>query len=131
MENQRPLITVQGGIGVSGEAERLRKDFKMDMTGWASPFLLVPEATPIDLTTRKLLEKSGKKELYLSNVSPLGVPFNNIHGCGSEKWTYKKAASGKPGSPCPRRYLVSNKEFTDKPICPASEPISEKRSLMR
>ncbi len=127
LESHRPLITVQGGIGVSGEAQRLLNEFKMDMTGWASPFLLVPEATPIDLTTRKLLEKSGEKDLYLSKVSPLGVPFNNVHECGSEKWTLEKAAKGNPGSPCPRRYLVSNREFTQKPICPASSQYQKKK----
>ncbi len=127
LKNHRPLITVQGGIGVFGEAQRLMNEFKMDMTGWASPFLLVPEATPIDLTTRKLLEKSGKKELYLSKVSPLGVPFNNVHECGSEKWTLKQAAKGEPGSSCPKRYLVSNKEFTEKPICPASTKYQKKK----
>ena len=28
---------------------------------------------------------------------------------------------GKPGSACPKGYLVSNREFTDKPICTASK----------
>jgi hypothetical protein len=115
-----PLITVQGGIGIHGEARRLMEDFGMDSTGWASPFLLVPEVTCVDDTTRELLRKAQEKDLYLSDVSPLNIPFNNVHGTGSELWTQKKAVEGRPGSPCPKKFLVSNTEFTEKPICLAS-----------
>jgi hypothetical protein len=34
--------------------------------------------------------------------------------------TQKRVAEGKPGSPCPKHILVSNTEFTEKPICLAS-----------
>jgi len=115
-----PRLTVQGGIGVSGEAERLLKDFGMDATGWGSPFLLVPEATTVDTPTRKLLENAGEKELYLSGVSPLGVPFNNVRNTGSEQWHQERIEKGKPGSPCPKGFLKSNTEFTKQPICTAS-----------
>ncbi len=116
----RPLITVQGGIGTNGEVRRLMEDFKMDRTGWATPFLLVPEITCVDASTLNILKNAGKKELYLSNVSPLGVPFNNVRNTGSEIWTLKKAEDGKSGSPCPKGFLVSNTEFTKNPICIAS-----------
>ncbi len=116
----KPVITVQGGIGVHGEDRRLREQFGMDLTGWASPFLLVPEATCVDAPTRDLLKQAGKEDLYLSDVSPLEIPFNNIHKCGSEIWTNKKVAKGKPGSPCAKGFLVSNTEFTKQPICLAS-----------
>lgn len=116
----RPLITVQGGIGTHGEVRRLREDFGMDRTGWASPFLLVSEATCVDDDTRELLRQAGEEKLYLSDVSPLGIPFNNLRQTGSELWTSKQAAKGKPGSPCPKGYLVSNTEFTKRPICLAS-----------
>lgn len=115
-----PSITVQGGIGTHGELRRLLEDFEMDGTGWGSPFLLVPEATNVDGPTRELLENAGENELYLSNVSPLGVPFNNVRQSGSEIWTKNQAEKGKPGSGCPKGYLVSNTEFTEKPICTAS-----------
>ncbi|MBL7179697.1 MAG: hypothetical protein ABIK98_15985 [Pseudomonadota bacterium] len=115
-----PLITVQGGIGTHGEVCRLREDFDMDRTGWASPFLLVPEATCVDDATRELLRQAGQEELYLSDVSPLGIPFNNLRQTGSELWTSKRVAQGKPGSPCPNSYLKSNTEFTEIPICLAS-----------
>src|SRR5690606_23889739 len=38
-----------------------------------------------------------------------------------EQWTKKQITDGKPGSPCPKKFLVSNTEFTDKPICTASK----------
>lgn len=115
-----PRLTVQGGIGVSGEADRLLNEFEMDATGWGSPFLLVPEATTVDKTTRKLLENASEKELYLSGVSPLGVPFNNVRNTGSEQWHQERIEKNKPGSPCPKGFLKSNTEFTEQPICTAS-----------
>lgn len=117
----RPVITVQGGIGTNGEDRRLREQFGMDLTGWASPFLLVPETTCIDPPTRELLRQAGKEDLYLSDVSPLEIPFNNIRKCGSEIHTNKMIAKGKPGSPCAKGFLVSNTEFTKHPICLSSK----------
>lgn len=118
--NCEPLITVQGGIGTSGEAQRLIEDFGCDSTGWGSPFLLVPEATCVDDETLNLLINAEKEDLYLSDASPLGVPFNNLRNTGSENWTKNRAEIGKPGSPCPKGFLVSDKQYTDKPICKAS-----------
>ncbi len=118
---ERSLITVQGGIGNNGEIRRLLEDFKLDRTGLASPFLLVPEATCVDDPTVDLLKKAGKDELYLSNVSPIGVPFNNVKNSGSELWTKDRINKSTPGSPCPKGFLVSNTEFTDVPICLASK----------
>lgn len=115
-----PKITVQGGIGTDGEMRRLLEDFNMDGTGWGSPFLLVPEATCVDDFTSQLLANAGEEELYLSNVSPLGVPFNNIRGSGSEIHTKELIEKGKPGSKCPKGFLVTNTEFTENPICTAS-----------
>ncbi len=119
-EISRPLVTVQGGIGTYGETRRLREQFGMDLTGWASPFLLVPEATCVDEATRELLRASKEEDLYLSEASPLGVSFNNIRHSGSEIHTATQAAKGAPGSPCPKGFLVSNTEFTHEPICVAS-----------
>jgi len=115
-----PELTVQGGIGNHGEVQRLEKGFNIDRTGWATPFLLVPEATPIDSPTRMQLMNSKDDALYLSGASPLGVPFNNLKDSGSEKWTMDRYKNGKPGSPCPKGFLVSNTEFTEQPICTAS-----------
>ena len=119
-KRQRAVVSVQGGIGNNGEARRLLEGFGMDLTGWATPFLLVPEATCVDDTTRELLRKSREADLYVSGASPLGVPFNNIHNTGSEIWTRSRAEEGKPGSPCKRGFLKASTEFTEKPICVAS-----------
>lgn len=122
-----PLITVQGGIGTNGEAKRLMEGFGCDSTGWGSPFLLVPEATCVDNDTLNLLINAKKEDLYLSGASPLGVPFNNLRNTGSEVWTNSRALSGKPGSPCPKGFLISNTEYTDKPICKASRQFQSKK----
>lgn len=123
----RPLITVQGGIGTHGEMRRLLEDFGVDLTGWASPFLLVPEVTCVDDMTRALLARADEDDLYLSEVSPLGVPFNNVRGTPSEIVTRQRAENGKPGSPCPKGFLVSNTEFTERPICLASTEYQVKK----
>ena len=117
---EEPLVTVQGGIGNYGEVHRLLEEYKMDKTGWATPFLLVPEATPVDDATRTLLRDAGTDDLYLSGVSPLGIPFNNVRNTGSENWTKERAETEKPGSPCPKGFLQFNTEFTENPICAAS-----------
>jgi hypothetical protein len=115
-----PEITLQGGIGNHGEVQRLQQVYGIDRTGWASPFLLVPEATPIDTVTRMQLMNSTDDSLYLSGASPLGVPFNNLKDSGSAKWGAKRYDMGKPGSPCPKGFLKSNTEFTEEIICTAS-----------
>ncbi len=126
-EVKSPLVTVQGGIGTYGEDLRMRKFFGMDRTGWASPFLLVPEATPVDTVTRDQLARATEKDLYLSDASPLGVPFNNLRKSGSEEWHMRRAAEGKPGSACPKGFLISNTEFTEKPICTASHTYQKRK----
>ena len=116
----QPRITVQGGIGTSGEARRLLEDFEMDATGWGSPFLMVPEATTVDAATMQVLQDAKEEDLYLSGVSPLGVPFNNVRNTGSSRWHQERIEKGKPGSQCPKGFLESNTEFTENPICTAS-----------
>ena len=119
--HEEPLLTVQGGIGTYGEDLRLRQDYGVDRTGWGSPFLLVPEATCVDNATVQLLCKATDDDLYLSGASPLGIPFNNVRGSGSDRWTRQQAEQGDPGSACPKGFLVSNVEFSQLPICTASK----------
>ncbi len=114
-------VTAQGGIGNFAEVQRLMDGYGIDATGWASPFLLVPEATALDSNTRQQLAAAKEEDLYLSDVSPLGVVFNNLRNSTSEQWTKKQITDGKPGSPCPKKFLVSNTEFTHLPICTASK----------
>lgn len=117
---ETPRITVQGGIGTAEENQYLLDEFGVDGTGWGTPFLVVPEATCVDDPTLQLLINAGEDDLYLSKVSPLGVPFNNLRRTGSERWTTERKDTDKPGSPCPKGFLKSNTEFTEKPICTAS-----------
>ena len=125
--NHYPLLTVQGGIGTAGEVKRLQKDFKIDRVGIATPFLLVPEVTCVEPTTFNKLKNADEDDLYLSEVSPLGVPFNNVRHSGSEEHTTNQAEIGDPGSPCPKGFLVSNTEFSDVPICTASKEYQQQK----
>jgi len=113
-------ISVQGGIGTADENNFLLTYYQLDVTGWGSPFLLVPEATNVDEDTLKMLENASEDDFYVSNSSPLGILFNNFKGTTSEKQRLERIAKGRPGSPCTKKYLVTNTEFTIEPICTAS-----------
>jgi len=113
-------ITAQGGIGTYREDRFLRDHYGLNGTGWATPFLLCPEVTNVDPVTLERLSKAGEKDLYLSDVSPLGVPFNNLRESLSDIEKDQKVMRGRPGSACPKSHLVSNTEFTPQPICTAS-----------
>ena len=112
--------TVQGGIGTEAEDRFLREHYGMDGTGWGSPFLLVPEVTNVDATTLHELAEARASDFFLSHASPLGVPFHNFKPSSSESQRKARIAKGRPGSPCYKKYLSSNTEFTDRPICTAS-----------
>lgn len=113
-------ITVQGGIGNHEENDFLQQHYHLDGTGWGSPFLLVPEATNVDEETLKTLKTADAADFYVSGASPLGIPFNDFRRSTSERQRLDRIAKGKPGSPCVKKYLVSNTEFTAEPICTAS-----------
>lgn len=113
-------ITVQGGIGTAEENEFLRHHYQLDGTGWGSPFLLVPEATNVDNDTLQKLAGAGEDDFYISGSSPLGIPFNNFRHSSAETQRLKRIEEGRPGSPCTKKYLVSNTEFTKEAICTAS-----------
>ncbi len=113
-------ITAQGGIGTKEEHEFLIEQYELDSVGWATPFLLVPEVTNVDDSTLKLLGESKEDDLYLSNISPLGVKFNSIRGNSRDIEKMEKVKKGKPGSHCPKKYLIFNTEYTDRGICTAS-----------
>lgn len=114
-------ITVQGGVGIADEHEFLLTNYNVDSVGWGTPFLLVPEATSVDIQTRALLIKAQEKDLYLSGISPLGVPFNTIKGTTNEIHKQKRIDSNKAGSSCPKKYLALSKEFGPEGICTASK----------
>lgn len=120
---QSPLsikITTQGGVGTAEEHQFLLEHYKVDSVGWGTPFLLVPEATTVDNSTLNKLVKAKEKDLYLSDISPLGVPFNNLKGNTKDQEKLGYIEKNRPGSPCPKKYVALNKEFTEKGICTAS-----------
>ncbi|MBI2259223.1 MAG: hypothetical protein HYU67_10050 [Flavobacteriia bacterium] len=114
-------ISVQGGIGTSFENEFLMNYYDIDYTGWGSPFLLVPEATNVDEQTLQALVNAKKEDYYLSLASPLGIPFNNFRVTSSQEQKKQRIDSNKPGSPCYKKFLSFNTEFTSKAICLASK----------
>lgn len=119
--NDLPLkVTAQGGVGTSEEHQFLLDYYGIDSVGWGSPFLLVPEATTVDKATLEQLAKAKEKDLYLSNISPLGIPFNSLKGNTKDKEKQALIAKGRPGSSCPKKYVELNKDFGDKALCVAS-----------
>ncbi|MFB9107249.1 hypothetical protein [Flavobacterium gyeonganense] len=121
---EQPLdlkITVQGGVGTSEEHEFLLDNYNVDSVGWGSPFLLVSEATSVDDDTRKLLINAKEEDLYLSHISPLGVPFNTLKGTTNEILKQKRIRENKAGSSCPKKFLALSKEYDLHGICTASK----------
>jgi hypothetical protein len=121
---EKPLalkITAQGGVGTAEEHEFLLENYNLDSIGWGSPFLLVPEATSLDNETRALLANAKEDDFYLSNISPLGVPFNSVRGTSNEYWKQKRIDENNAGSSCPKRLLALSKEHDDKGLCMASK----------
>ncbi|MCE3076201.1 hypothetical protein [Chryseobacterium gwangjuense] len=118
-------ITVQGGVGTSEEHDFLLETYNVDSIGWGSPFLLVPEATSVDKETRELLVKSKEKDFYLSNLSPLGVPFNTIKGTSNDIIRQEKQKRNRYGSSCPKKLLALSKEYSAEGMCTASKKYQE------
>lgn len=121
---EQPLdlkITVQGGVGTAEEHDFLLDHYEVDCVGWGSPFLLVPEATSVDKHTRDLLAGAKEDDLYLSHISPLGIPFNTLRGTTNEKLKLKRIEESKAGSSCPKRFLALSKEYDAKGICTSSK----------
>jgi len=120
---EKPLlvkITGQGGVGSNAEHQFLLEYYNLDSIGWGTPFLLVPEATTVDEQTLEVLCKAKEDDLYMSDVSPMGVIFNNVRGTGMDLKKEAMNRAGKYGFPCIKKYLallpVQNKES----ICTAS-----------
>ncbi len=120
-------VTVQGGIGTSEENELLEDKYEVDGMGWGSPFLLVPEVINIDKNHLKKIQAAGEDDVHLSGASPLGIPFWCLKTSSSEEHRRELIHDGKPGSACPKGFLVSNTEFTKAPICTASRAYQRRK----
>ncbi|MCK5210752.1 MAG: hypothetical protein KAQ79_22130, partial [Cyclobacteriaceae bacterium] len=110
------MITAQGGIGTADEHEFIMDYYDIDSVGWGTPFLLAPEVTNVDNYTLGLLSDAKEEDLYLSGISPLGVPFNNLRGNSKDMERDGFIDKNRPGSSCPKKYVEINKEFGDKGI---------------
>jgi hypothetical protein len=121
-------ITVQGGIATALENEFLLRYYMVDRTGWGTPFLLVPEVTNVDNAHLEKLVAATDGDVYLSDSSPLGIPYWNLRTSASEETRRQHIREGKPGSPCFKGAARLNTEFTEIPICPASS-VYVKRKL--
>jgi hypothetical protein len=120
-ENKLPLkITAQGGIGTAAEHRFFMQQYQLDSIGWGTPFLLVPEVTRCDPGTLNLLLNAGVDDVYISNTSPLMIPFYSVKGNTRDAEKEKRIEEGLPGTSCPRKYLALDKEFSDHGLCPAS-----------
>ena len=113
-------VTAQGGVGTAEEQDFLLDYYKVDSVGWGTPFLLVPEVTSVDDATLEKLVAAKEKDLFLSDASPLGVPFNNIRNSSKKTETQLNIKNGKLGSPCPKKFLALNPHTDGKTICTAS-----------
>jgi len=122
-------FTAQGGVGTAAEHDFLRKHYKLDSIGWGSPFLLVPEATTVDDKTLEKISEAEESDLYLSDISPLGVPFHNLKGNTKDLEKAALIAKNRPGSSCPKKYVALNKEFTDTGVCTASRQYQHLRII--
>lgn len=115
------LFSAQGGVGTHEEHQFLINEYNLDSIGWGTPFLLVPEAISIDKETITLLANSKEEDVYTSQISPLGVPFNTIKGNTLEKNMLEQVENNQPGSKCPKQFLAFNTEFSSTPLCIASK----------
>ena len=121
-------ITVQGGIATALENEFLLRYYMIDRTGWGTPFLLVPEVTNVDNAHLEKLLAATDGDVYLSDASPLGIPYWNLRTSASEETRRQHIREGKPGSICLKGAARLNTEFTEIPICPSSR-VYVKRKL--
>jgi len=120
-------VTAQGGIGTPAEADLLMRYFQVDSTGWGTPFLLIPEVTNVDDQLLAKLAAATESDIFLSNASPLGVPFWNLRSSASELARRRRIEGGNPGSSCPKGFLRLNTEYSGQPLCTASRVYQRRR----
>ncbi len=125
-------ITAQGGLCTPEDIETVMSR-GIDGVGVGTPFLLVPQATSMDKATRRMLAAAAPKDVYVSQASPLGIPFVNLRTSTAAELCRKKveeffapeteksgAPELKPGFPCRQHYLCQKLPGFDHPVCRAS-----------
>jgi hypothetical protein len=113
-------ITAQGGVGTAEEHQFLAEHYQLDSVGWGTPFLLVPEVVNVDEKTLDLLCKATEEDLFVSDISPLGVPFNNLKGNTKDLEKEEYIHNHTPGNPCSKKYAALSNEFGEPTLCTAS-----------
>jgi hypothetical protein len=125
-------ITAQGGLCSPEDIEKIMS-LGIDGVGVGTPFLLVSQATSVDKETRRLLVAAKPEDVYISNASPLEIPFVNLRTSTAAKLCQQKireyfapqgeksrAPELKPGFPCCQHYLCRAVPGFDHPVCMAS-----------
>ncbi len=113
-------VTAQGGVGTAEEHQFLADHYQLDSVGWGTPFLLVPEVVNVDDYTLDLLCRAKEEDLFLSDISPLGIPFNNVRGNTKDIEKQAYISQNTPGNPCPKKYAALSNEFGEPTLCTAS-----------
>ena len=113
-------ITAQGGVGTAEEHNFLLDHYGVDSVGWGTPFLLAPDVANVDDDTIGKLINAKENDLYLSDISPLSVPFNNLKGNTKDFEKFSLIKNNTPGSLCPKQYITFNNEFSEKGLCVSS-----------
>ena len=67
-----------------------------------------------------MLCEATEDDLYVSNISPLGVPFNNLRGNTKDIEKEEYIKNNTPGNPCPKKYAALSNEFGEPTLCTAS-----------
>jgi hypothetical protein len=120
-------ITAQGGVGTADEHQLLLEHYEVDSVGWGTPFLLVPEAATVDEDTMHLLANAGEDDFYLSNVSPIGIPFNSVRNNTKDIEKLERIKAGNPGSPCTLQHLKLFRDNEGNAICTASKEYQQQK----
>lgn len=120
-------LTVQGGIGTAEEDRFLRAYYEVDGTGWATPFMLVPEVVNMDDEHLEKIKNARADDVHLSDNSPFGLRFWSLRESASVLAQRERVVQGNPGSKCPSGFVRFNTEFSEIPICRASKVYQKKK----
>jgi hypothetical protein len=81
----------------------------------------------VEKETLELLSDAKEDDIYLSEISPLGIPFSNLRGNSQDMIKDEFVRQGRPGSACTKKYASLNYEYPGTPICTASRQYQRKK----